>query len=66
MLMLAELLRAVEWLNPLTWLAARRLRFESELACDDLVLASGVRAPEYADHLVDIARASSTGTARRT
>jgi TonB family protein len=57
-LMLAELLRTVDWLNPLTWVAARRLRLESELACDDVVLATGIPAPEYAGHLLAIARLS--------
>jgi beta-lactamase regulating signal transducer with metallopeptidase domain len=55
-LMIAELLRAVDWLNPLTWIAARRLRAESELACDDLVLSSGLPAHEYAAHLLAMAR----------
>ena len=49
--MIAELLRAVDWINPLTWLAARRLRTESELACDDVVLSTGVPAHEYAGDL---------------
>ena len=55
-LMIAELLRAVDWMNPLTWIAARRLRAESELACDDLVLSSGLPAHEYAAHLLAMAR----------
>jgi beta-lactamase regulating signal transducer with metallopeptidase domain len=55
-LMVAELLRAVNWLNPLTWLAARRLRAESELACDDVVLATGIPAHEYAADLVALVR----------
>ena len=55
-LMLAELLRAIDWLDPLAWLAARRLRFESELACDDLVLGMGASPPEYAAHLLALVR----------
>jgi TonB family protein len=54
--MLAEVLRAVYWFNPLLWIACRRLRVESELACDDAVLNGGVEATEYASHLVDLAR----------
>ncbi|MCC7176802.1 MAG: TonB family protein [Acidobacteria bacterium] len=52
----ADLLRALFWFNPLPWIASARLRRESELACDDEVLATGVPAVDYADHLLDIAR----------
>ena len=55
-LMIAEILRAADWMNPLTWIAARRLRAESELACDDLVLSSGLPAHEYAAHLLAMVR----------
>jgi len=53
----AELLRAVYWFNPLVWIAVRRLRQESEQACDDAVLGLGVNGPEYATHLLAVARA---------
>jgi TonB family protein len=52
----AEVLRAVYWFNPLVWIACRRLRLESEHACDDAVLSGGVAGPEYAQHLLDLAR----------
>lgn len=55
--LLAELLRAVYWFNPLLWIACARLRQESEQACDDAVLGMGMGAPEYAAHLLDLARA---------
>jgi beta-lactamase regulating signal transducer with metallopeptidase domain len=53
----AEVLRAVYWFNPLMWLACRRLRLESEHACDDEVMNHGVEGVDYATHLVDLARA---------
>ncbi|HEY7285427.1 MAG TPA: M56 family metallopeptidase [Vicinamibacterales bacterium] len=52
----AEALRAICWFNPLMWLACRRLRDESERACDDVVLMLGVPAASYAGHLVDLVR----------
>ena len=50
----AEVLRAVLWFNPLVWILCRRLRVESEYACDDAVLAQGITGPEYAAQLLDI------------
>jgi TonB family protein len=54
----ADALRAVFWFNPLAWMVARQLRDESERACDDIVLHTGMRDAAYAAHLLDIARAS--------
>jgi hypothetical protein len=53
----AEILRAAYWFNPLTWMACRRLRDESEQAADDAVLRCGVDAADYAAQLLDLARA---------
>ena len=42
------------WFHPMVWTAARRLRAESERACDDLALTFGAKPSEYAEHLLDI------------
>ena len=52
----SELLRIACWFNPLVWVAASRLRLESERACDDAVVNLGVSGSEYAQHLLDLAR----------
>jgi len=55
--LLFELACAVHWPNPLAWRAAGRARQEQEQACDDRVLALGTGPVEYAEHLLEMARA---------
>lgn len=52
----AELVCALYWFHPLVWLTAARLRQESERACDDAVLHSGIAPTHYASQLLDLAR----------
>lgn len=58
--LLASLLRSMLWFHPLVWLAERRLRAESERACDDAALESGIERADLAELLL---RAASTGHA---
>jgi len=56
--MLAELVRSAYWFDPLVWIAASRMRQESEHACDDAVLRAGIKGSDYAAELLDLARAN--------
>jgi beta-lactamase regulating signal transducer with metallopeptidase domain/Flp pilus assembly protein TadD len=57
-MLFARVVSASLWFHPLVAMLSRHVRHESELACDDLVLATGVRGSDYAEHLVTIARLS--------
>jgi TonB family protein len=59
--LIAEVVRAVFWFNPLAWIACSRLRQESEHACDDAVLEGGVDGTTYAGHLLELARILTSG-----
>ena len=53
--------RAVNWFNPLAWVALHRLRLECERACDDHVLRMGVDSSEYASHLLALSTSVRAG-----
>jgi bla regulator protein blaR1 len=53
--LMAVFVCAVYWFHPLVWIAARRLRLESERACDDAVVRNADGAT-YAQQLVSLAR----------
>lgn len=54
--LLVQAAAALHWFNPLVLAAARRLRIERELACDERVVAAGFDSWGYASALVDVAR----------
>jgi len=53
----AQLVCAVHWFDPLVWLTRTRWQKERELAADEDVLQHGVRPSSYAEHLLDVASA---------
>jgi len=53
---LAAIACALYWPHPGVWGAARRLRVERELACDDQALARGIAPCDYARDLLELAR----------
>ena len=54
--LVAEAVRSLHWYNPLVWIACRRLRDESELACDAALMREGLSGLDYAAELLDLAR----------
>jgi len=57
---LALVVCAVYWFNPLVWWAADRLRICREAACDDLVLESGTRPSRYVAYLLQASSPQGT------
>jgi hypothetical protein len=53
--LLAFVVCAFYWPNPLIWLGAQRLRREAETAADDAVITSGIKPSAYAGELLRIA-----------
>jgi beta-lactamase regulating signal transducer with metallopeptidase domain len=55
--LLTEFTCALYWINPLVWAARMRVHAEQEQACDDEVLRHGVSPVDYAQQLLEVARA---------
>jgi hypothetical protein len=58
--LLARLACALYWFLPPVWWASARLRLEGERACDDAVLAAGIRPSDYAGVLLEVVTAMKT------
>ncbi|HJU73993.1 MAG TPA: M56 family metallopeptidase [Gemmatimonadaceae bacterium] len=56
--LLAEVVAAMYWPNPLVWIARRQLVLERERACDDVALLAGAEPTQYGMLLLDVARAA--------
>ncbi len=61
--LLARTALSLHWWNPLAWIAWREFVKERERAADDLVLAAGARASDYAGHLLEVARSMQSSPA---
>ncbi|WP_339730501.1 M56 family metallopeptidase [uncultured Gimesia sp.] len=48
-------LEAVLFFHPVVWFISKRVRLEREFCCDAVVVASGSRADDYANLLIDVA-----------
>ena len=57
---IAQIVCAFYWFNPLVWVAMRQTRKEQEWACDEQVMTAGIKASDYAAHLLEIGRGFST------
>jgi len=57
---IAEWLCNIFWFQPLIWITWRRQRVFAERACDDVVLAGGGDACDYAETLLAVARENGT------
>jgi TonB family protein len=53
---LPNIVCAVHWFNPLVWLARSEMLCESERACDDAVIRSGISGSAFARDLIEIAQ----------
>jgi beta-lactamase regulating signal transducer with metallopeptidase domain len=52
----SKILCCLYWINPALWFLNARLKLEMEQSCDDRVVCSGIKAADYAGHLVNAIR----------
>jgi len=52
----ALIICAFNWFNPFVWFALKELKKQQEMACDDMLLETGVKASSYAKYLLSIKR----------
>jgi beta-lactamase regulating signal transducer with metallopeptidase domain len=62
-LVTARLALACYWFHPLAWVAAREASIAREQACDETVLALGIRASVYARTLLELAERTAPAPA---
>jgi bla regulator protein blaR1 len=55
-MLFGQVIASVYWLNPLAWLALRRMHEEAEHSCDTAVLNSNRSTHDYAQTLLDVAK----------
>ena len=55
--LIAQIVRAIYWFNPLSWVAVRQMQAERQRACDDLVTGAGIRPRRYAPQILEICAA---------
>lgn len=63
--LIATIACAICWFHPGAWMSARRMKWESEAACDDFVILSGEDEAGYASQLVALARNSIESPLKR-
>jgi murein DD-endopeptidase MepM/ murein hydrolase activator NlpD len=57
--LLAQIIVAIYWFNPLVWLSMNQLRINREKACDDWVLYTKIKPSTYANILLEAVRANN-------
>ncbi len=60
---IAHAIVSVFWFHPLAWWIEHRMLAERETACDEFVLAGGLRAEDYVAGILKVCRMAFTGAA---